>query len=209
MKKSVIVKTREELVELINKTVKVEGLEADLNFIDTSNITDMSELFKDSEFNGRIDQWNVSRVESMSLMFSHSQFNGDISSWDTSSVKNMIGMFFRSSFNQNIGKWNTGSVRDMGGMFNNSKFNQDISKWNTRKLECMRYMFSHSKFNKPIGDWNISRLDGNTLFGILRYCRYKHSLYKWTIQRPDIVFRRYINKNVLRCPFYIRWVDYS
>lgn len=35
---------------------------ADLNFIDTSLIKDMSRLFKNSEFNGDISKWDVSNV---------------------------------------------------------------------------------------------------------------------------------------------------
>ena len=42
-------KTKKELKEIIEKTIKEKGLECDLNFIDTSLIDDMSELFKDSK----------------------------------------------------------------------------------------------------------------------------------------------------------------
>ena len=45
-------KTKDELKDIINKRIESEGNECDLNDIDTSNITDMSNLFAYSHFNG-------------------------------------------------------------------------------------------------------------------------------------------------------------
>ena len=62
-------KTKKELKEIINQRVKEEGNEVDLNDIDTSNITDMSRLFNETNFNGDISKWNVSNVTNMDSMF--------------------------------------------------------------------------------------------------------------------------------------------
>lgn len=61
--------TKRELAEIIEETIEEQGLNCDLNFIDTSNITDMSYLFYCSQFNGDISKWNVSNVIDMSYMF--------------------------------------------------------------------------------------------------------------------------------------------
>ncbi len=97
--------TKEELLKLCrDKSVY-------LGDIDTSKITDMSNLFSENDgikyrrdFSG-IEFWDVSNVTDMSSMFSGSPFNQDISSWDVSNVENMSGMFYGSPFNQDISSW--------------------------------------------------------------------------------------------------------
>ena len=74
-------KTKNELKQLVYKLIIERGYDADLNDIDTSEITDMSVLF----FN--------------------SNFNGDISNWDVSNVKNMTYMFVGTSLEKNPPKW--------------------------------------------------------------------------------------------------------
>ena len=85
-------KTKDELKDIIKQRIESEGNECNLNDIDTSNITDMSNLFEDSEFNGNISNWNVSNVTNMSGMFNGSVFNQDISNWDVSNVKYNLKM---------------------------------------------------------------------------------------------------------------------
>ena len=86
-------KTKEELKDIIKRRIKSEGNECNLNDIYTSNITDMSNLFEESEFNGDISKWDVSNVTNMSGIFYSSKFNGDISNWDVSNVTNNVNIF--------------------------------------------------------------------------------------------------------------------
>ena len=152
-------KTRDELQELVDKLIKERGDNADLNDIDTSEITDMSYIFSYSDFNGNISEWDVSNVESMNSMFYDSEFtgeNGDISSWDVSNVKNMQCMFYKSSFNGDISKWDTSNVETMYCMFRESSFtgeNGDISSWNVSNVKNMGAMFYRSPLQKNPPKW--------------------------------------------------------
>ena len=64
-----------ELRNIIRDRINDEGLDCDLNDIDTSKITDMSDLFSATinerfkDFNGDISQWDVSNVEYMGFIF--------------------------------------------------------------------------------------------------------------------------------------------
>ncbi len=110
-----------------------------LNMIDTSAITDMSDLFNDdSTFNGDITQWNTSNVTDMSTMFiAADAFNKNIGGWDVSKVTNMADMFSGAQkFNQNISGWNVGSVTNPSRMFTGATvFNQDLSSWRICKFK--------------------------------------------------------------------------
>ncbi len=153
--------TKEELLKLCRDESVYLG------DVDTSKITDMSDLFKgDDYFNlysrdfSGIESWNVSNVTDMSGMFSKSSFNQDISSWDVSNVKNMSCMFLGSSFNLDISSWDVSNVTDMSYMFSDSsfKFNLDISSWDVSNVTNMSSMFSHSSFNQDISSWDVSKV---------------------------------------------------
>ena len=88
-----IIATNETIKEIVKSEIESLGNNADLNHIDVSQVTDMSYLFEESEFNGDISNWDVSNVTDMEGMFWDSKFNGDISNWDVSSVKSMSYMF--------------------------------------------------------------------------------------------------------------------
>ena len=119
-------KTKETLKQIIKNTIKENGNNCDLNFIDTSLITDMSDLFKDSTFNGDISKWNVSSVKYMTGMFFESNFNGDISKWDVSNVEYMAYMFCESNFNKDISEWNVSRVLDHENVFDDCPLGNNI-----------------------------------------------------------------------------------
>ena len=93
------VRNKKELKILIKYYSDNHPLDS-LNWIDVSEINDMSYVFKDSMYNGNISKWDVHRVETMEGMFMGSQFNQNISKWDVfSNVIDMSEMFRDSQFN--------------------------------------------------------------------------------------------------------------
>ena len=135
------VKNTDKLKSVINYFIKQYGNNCVFNWIDVSNITDMSYLFFQYKFNGDISQWNVSNVTNMKGMFSHSGFNGDISNWDVSNVTNMKAMFWKSKFNSDISSWDVSNVMDVQAMFMETEFNQDISNWHFNDNAIISDMF--------------------------------------------------------------------
>ena len=113
-------KDKKELQSLLKELLDERGKDANLNDIDTSDITDMSELFDN------LDPHNI-----------------DISEWNVSSVKNMEWMFcWCDNFNSDLSAWDVSEVEDMSRMFNKcEKFNSDLSSWNVSKVTNMEQMF--------------------------------------------------------------------
>lgn len=185
---SFIPKDKRELKKFINDYCSIYGWNSDLNFIDVSDITDMSYLFEwelpNSEyipphFTGDISKWNVSKVTDMKGMFRHSRFNGDISKWDVSNVTNMSGMFYASQFNGDISKWNVSKVTSMAGMFEQSLFDRDISKWNVSNVTKMNDMFDYSWFNGDISNWKVSKV--TNMSGMFMRSKFNGDISRWDV----------------------------
>ena len=127
-----------------------------------STVWNMQAAFTESGYNGaEVTSWDTSNVLNMSYMFRNTNFTQDISSWNTSKVQTMEGMFSGASiFNQPIGSWDTSSVHNTGYMFNNAvKFNQDLTGWDMSGVTWAESMFSGATdFNGDISSWDVSEL---------------------------------------------------
>src|SRR5574344_770059 len=118
--------TDDNIRKIISDGIKNYGPKADLNYIDTSDVTSMSGLFYCNHiFRGDISGWDVHNVTDMSWMFADSHFNGDISRWNVSCVKNMAYMFEYSTFNRKLSGWDVHNVENMQYMFFKSHFNRN------------------------------------------------------------------------------------
>lgn len=125
-----------------------------LNFssFDTSNVTDMSEMFANFTIrNLDLSSFDTSKVTNMASMFSESDMliSADVRSFDTSNVKDMSLMFYNCNqlSNLDVSKFDTGNVKDMNKMFYkcSSLKNLDFSeyeKFDTSSVTNMHEMFS-------------------------------------------------------------------
>lgn len=137
-----------------------------ISFLDTSLITNMTEMFR-----------------------GHYTINNELI-WNTSNVKTMTHMFcYAESFNKSINFWNTSNVYDMKHMFFNAiNFNQDVDMLDVSNVETMEYMFSGAEnFNKSIDKWNISKVKKmNSMFNnAIKYNQSMNSLDLTNVEKID------------------------
>ena len=148
----IVAKNLQHLRKLIYERIKDQGFKANLNDIDTSNITDMSQLFAETyRSDGGYDILGSIGKPSDGIDFR--RFDGDISQWNVSSVTNMWAMFKDSVFNGDISNWDVSNVEDMGWMFQRSKFSGDISNWNVPETVYMKNMFLKSPLEGKEPSW--------------------------------------------------------
>jgi surface protein len=143
------------------------------NFFDSASqtITDMKDMFLNSDFNQDISNWNTSNVTTMERMFFRAKnFNQSINNWNTSNLINMDTMFYRAdTFNQPLNNWNTSKVTNMEDAFMLAiAFNQPLNNWNTSNVTTMESMFCCAEsFNQPLNNWNTSNV---TTMESMFYC---------------------------------------
>ena len=99
---------------------------------DTSQVTDMAQLFQNSNFDDDINAWDTSAVTNMFATFSSAkQFNQPLNGWDVSGVTSLLSMFAHAeSFNQPLDSWDVSQVASLDSMFYYAyAFDQDLSSW--------------------------------------------------------------------------------
>ena len=97
-----------------------------------------------------IDNWDTTNIQDMSRMFKYCEllpYLPDISKWNTSNVTNMNKMFSNCKSLlclPDISKWDTSNVIDMAYMFESCyklRYLPDINKWNINKIINKQMMF--------------------------------------------------------------------
>jgi surface protein len=171
-KRYIIKVTDNNIDDIVFQEMKRLGYNADLNHIDTSEVTDFSYLFcandkleyyklEYKKFNCDISAWNTSNVEKMCCTFNYArEFNCNINEWDVSKVNNFGGMFANcKEFNQPLDKWKFPNAESMNLMFYGChKFNQDISMWDMSNVNNTQSMFEDCPvFNQDLSKWDIKK----------------------------------------------------
>ena len=157
-----------------------------LSKIDTSNVTDMSDMFNHTGYTSTtfsisgLNNWNTGLVTNMSTLFSCVGQNattwniGDLSRWNTENVTDMSGIFSYAGQNAttwdvgDLGEWNTASVIYMDKMFSYAGYKSitwsigNISNWNTTNVTQMEWMFSRAACNKAT-TFDIGNLSKKTV----------------------------------------------
>ena len=138
--------------------------------IDTTEITDMSDLFngnsETSSYFTDVNTWNVKKVTNFSRMFKDcTNFNALLDWWRTYSLEEMEGMFEGlSNYNKPLNNFDTSKVTNMNRTFRNcSLYNQPLNNWDTSKVTYMNYMFQNATtFDQDISNWNVDNVSTYT-----------------------------------------------
>lgn len=155
VQKDIIVKTKEELINIINKRIIDDKGNLDLTDINVSKLSDFSNLFKNHPDVYEIDLtgWDVSNIENMAKMFSNCTYLKTIKGledWDTSSLKKCVFMFCDCINLIDVGhieNWNMENVENVNGMFDGCKrLRLDLTSWHIRK-KSNHFNFSSQALN--------------------------------------------------------------
>ena len=179
-------KTKKELIDIIYMLLDKD--KTDFNCIDTSLITDMSNLFTDSIFENLVfdvSEWDVSNVTNMEAMFLGCiKFDGDLSDWNVSNVETMEEMFSkcRSFTGKGLENWDVSNVKTMEAMFSHCDVfeGKSIENWDVSNVESIGYMFwCCDSLNCNLNNWNVSKVKRKTgVFASTRGIKNKVSWYK-------------------------------
>lgn len=144
--------------------------DVDLKGLDTSTITNMSNMFHDctnKNLNINVSGFNTQSVTDMSYMFGDCKYlqNLDLSSFNTNNVKSMAGMFSGCAYLKNINlgqNFTTRSVTDMSSMFSGCTKLESVNykQFNTDNVTNMASMFSGCRAlgNLDLSGWNTSKV---------------------------------------------------
>ena len=145
--------------------------------INTSQVTNMSDMFDDAEQLQSIDvsSFDTSQVTNMGGMFKGCVNLSaiDVSSFDTSKVTNMGGMFLSCANLSaiDVSSFDTSKVTSMSAMFEGCEMANtiDCESFVTNNVTDMQYMFSNCKNLKQLNlnSWNVSNVtDMDTMFAV-------------------------------------------
>ena len=157
--------------ELFSNLTNVTSI--DLSNMDTSGMTNMSNMFSDNTSLTNItfgDNFNTANVINMSGMFKNCTIlkTIDLSSFDTSNATIFASMFMNCQGLQNLDlkSFNTSNVERMETMFYNcsSLTSLDLSSFNTSNVERMEGMFYNcsSLTSLDLSNFNTSKITDMT-----------------------------------------------
>ncbi len=154
-----------------------------------SQVTSMASMFGScSNFNGNINDWDVSNVENMYGTFLATlEFNQPLDDWEVFNVTNFEAMFLVArNFDQNLNSWDVGSATNMSRMFEQAgAFNQPLDNWDVSQVTDMSQMFNRAEtFNQPLNAWNVGNVtDMSQMFnGFVLDMSFNQPLDNWNVE---------------------------
>lgn len=139
-----IISQPKEQKEAIKQLVRKKLSNIDLSWIDIRNLSDLSSLFKNTDFTTiDITGWNTKGVSNFEKMFA-----------DMDNLQAIYG----------IEDFDLSSAYDISSMFDNcgtKELKLDLSKWNTSKVRYFKDMFAYFRGTSlgDLGNWRFDKID--------------------------------------------------
>ena len=137
------------------KRAKVEGL---ISYSDTSNVTNMSNMFYYCENIATIPQLDTSKVTNMGSMFNSCYSLTSVPQLDTSNVTYMASMFYNCSMLTTIPKFNTSKVTNMASMFQYCSSLTTLPQLDTSNVTNMSNTFQYCSSLTTIPQFDTSKV---------------------------------------------------
>lgn len=187
----------ELLSALTASAIHLFGYEANLNFLNVSNVKDFSLFFSNSHVVRGIHKQQEFYIYLMN-------FNGFIDEWDFSNAISLFGLFYFSQFNQHDLQLTLPNIKDLSSVFYKSLFNKNFSIKGTMPfLEKAKRFINH---DYPIGDIEMDLSQSNNLINIsmmfnnksmsvrhIQNVKFKSNIVK----NKDLNVLRFINNQIL------------
>ena len=156
----------------------ISGLkEVDASKVDTSNVTNMSDMFGWCRSLKTVDVsgFDTSNVTDMSYMFSDCNLSSlDLSGFDTSNVTSMLGMFdcCEKLTSINLSSFDTSNVTDMSRMFDNCRnlTELDVSGFDTSNVTDTSLMFNGCECITVLDLSSFDTSNVNNMEGMFQGC---------------------------------------
>ena len=142
--------------------------QANLEGLDTSNVTNMNKMFYGARSLTNLDvsNWDTGKVTDMNYMFQNASglTSLDVSNWDTGNVTNMSSMFYDASglTSLDVSNWDIRNVTNMEYMFNGARglTDLDVSNWKTGNVTTMGGMFksASSLTSLDVSNWDTGKV---------------------------------------------------
>ena len=155
-----------DMSRIFNNTKNLSQI-PNYNF-NTSNVTNMSYMFRSCSNLTTIPNFNTSNVTNMSWMFEACYNLTNIPNFDTSKVTNMWYTFSSCSNLTNVPNFNTSNVTYMGYMFLQCYNLITIPNFNTSKVINMSQMFQYCRNLITIPNFNTSKV--TNMSNMFKWC---------------------------------------